>query len=57
MVKEVMSVRDAADYLGLSRNTVYRLVRSGEIPAKKFGNQWRISKAVLDEFLRGGKTQ
>jgi len=55
MVKEVMSVRDAADYLGLSRNTVYRLVRSGEIPARKFGNQWRISKAVLDEFLRGGK--
>lgn len=55
MVKEVMSVRDAADYLGLSRNTVYRLVRSGEIPAKRFGNQWRISKAILDKFLTEGE--
>lgn len=55
MVKEVMSIRDAADYLGLSRNTVYRLVRSGEIPAKRFGNQWRISKAVLDKFLTEGE--
>jgi len=50
MVREVMKIKDAANYLGLSKNTIYKLVRSGEIPAKKFGNQWRISKAILDEF-------
>ena len=47
-----MSIEETADYLSLCRNTVYRLVRCGQIPAKRFGYQWRISKTVLDEFLR-----
>jgi excisionase family DNA binding protein len=52
VTKEVMSIEETADYLSLCRNTVYRLVRRGQIPAKRFGYQWRISRAVLDEFLR-----
>jgi len=55
MGKEAMKIKDTANYLGLSKNTIYKLVRSGEIPAKKSGNQWRISKAILDEFLKGDK--
>ncbi len=47
-----MRIEETADYLSLCRNTVYRLVRSGQIPAKRFGYQWRVSRAVLDEFLR-----
>ena len=52
MIKEVMSIEETADYLSLCRNTVYRLVRCGQIPAKRLGYQWRISRVVLDEFLR-----
>lgn len=51
MTKEVMSIEETADYLSLCRNTVYKLVRRGQIPAKRFGYQWRISRVVLDEFL------
>ena len=52
MAKEVMSIEETADYLSLCRNTIYRLVRCGQIPAKRFGYQWRVSRTVLDEFLR-----
>jgi len=53
--KEVMKPREAAEYLEISKVTLYKLLNSGEIPAKKIGKQWRISKAVLDRFLAGGK--
>jgi excisionase family DNA binding protein len=53
--KVVLNPREAAEYLGISKVTLYKLLKSGEVPAKKFGNQWRISKAILDEFLTGSK--
>lgn len=53
MNKEIMSPQEAAEYLGISRVTLYKLLKNGEVPAKKFGDQWRISKAVLDKFLEG----
>ncbi len=51
MAREIMSIEDVADYLRLSRNTIYRLIRSGEIPGRKLGNQWRIRKPLLDKVL------
>jgi len=36
------SPREAAAYLGLSEWTIRRLLRDGEIPARKIGSQWRI---------------
>ena len=53
--KEVLNPQEAAEYIRISKTTLYKLLRTGEIPATKFGNQWRISKTVLDEFLRGGR--
>jgi len=52
--KEIMSPQEAAEYLRVSKVTLYKLLRNGEVPAKKFGNQWRISRAVLDEIMREG---
>lgn len=33
--------------LGLSRSTTLRLLRSGTIPGKKIGGQWRVLKSDL----------
>ena len=55
MSKEVLTPREAAEYLGISKVTLYKLLNSGEIPAKKIGKQWRISKTILDEIVRGGE--
>jgi excisionase family DNA binding protein len=50
---EVLTVEQAAEYLGFSNNTVYQMVRDGRLPAVKIGKQWRIKKAILDKILSG----
>lgn len=55
MSKDIMTVKDAAEYLGMSLNTMYKLLKKRKIPGRKIGYQWRISKATLDRFLEGEK--
>jgi excisionase family DNA binding protein len=50
-VPEVMDVRQAAAYLGLSTDTLYNYAASGKIPSFKFGNRWRFKKSVLDKWM------
>lgn len=39
-----MSPEEYAEYMGVSRTTVYRMLAAGRIEdAIKFGGQWRIS--------------
>ncbi|MDF0673244.1 MAG: helix-turn-helix domain-containing protein [Nitrospira sp.] len=42
-----MTVVEARTFLRLSRSTMYDRLRSGEIPARKFGRQFRIPKESL----------
>lgn len=48
----VMTLEDAATFLKVSETTVYQLVRSGELKARKVGREWRILKSQLVEFLK-----
>lgn len=50
---EVMTVAEAAAYLRVSEADVQAMIDSGEIKARRIGSQVRISKAALDEFLKG----
>lgn len=42
-----MTVGEARRFLRLSRTTMYDRIRSGEIPARRFGRQYRIAKESL----------
>lgn len=53
--KEVFNPEEAAQWLRVSPQTVYRLLRSGKLPGKKIGQQWRIHKEDLVNYLRGKK--
>lgn len=37
----------------ISRDTVYREIRSGRLPAVRIGGVWRISIELAEAFLRG----
>jgi excisionase family DNA binding protein len=50
-MKEIMTPREAADYLSVHVRTLYRLVKNGEIPGRKIGGSWRFKKDALDEWL------
>jgi len=52
VMKEILDLKEVAEYLGLNKRTVYNLVRKGEIPGAKIGRQWRVKKESLDELFR-----
>lgn len=49
-----LTVAEVAKKLGVSKNEVYRMVREGELPAKKIsGHRTRISDAEVERFMDG----
>ena len=48
---ELMTVQELADYLRVTKKTIYRLFRQNKIPAAKVGHQWRFDKTSIDEWL------
>ncbi|MGH9375238.1 MAG: helix-turn-helix domain-containing protein [Terriglobia bacterium] len=46
-----MDVREASQYLGVSKETLYKYVTEERVPAFKLGNRWRFKKAVLDNWM------
>ncbi len=48
-----LNIREAAEYLGISPHTLYKLVERSEVPAAKIGGSWRLNPAALDEFFSG----
>jgi excisionase family DNA binding protein len=50
-MKEIMTPREAAEYLSVHVRTIYRLAKNGDIPGRKVGGSWRFKKDALDEWL------
>jgi excisionase family DNA binding protein len=51
MEREVLTVRQAAELMQVSTDTVYRLASSGELPAKKVGRIWRLHCSAIKTYL------
>ncbi len=49
--REVMNIREASHYLGVSPDTLYRYIYEDRIPAFKLGNRWKFKKTVLDRWM------
>ena len=47
MRENLVTVREAANFLRISARTVYRLIDSGQIEAVRIGKQWRIPLSDL----------
>src|SRR5215203_4663841 len=55
MTESVVDYRDpdwVAERLGLDKNTVYKFLHDGTIPAIQIGRKWLISEARLLQWLR-----
>ena len=51
MPREIMKVKEIAEYLGFSPTKVYRLIETSKIPAIKVGKQYRFKKSIIDDWL------
>ena len=48
---EVITLEELAYYLRISKSTVYRCVRLGQLPAFRVGRQWRVNLKVVQDHL------
>jgi len=44
-MEKLLTTQEVADYLGLTRRTIYTFVQEGTLRAVKVGREWRIKEA------------
>ncbi len=50
-MSEVLTAKEAAEYLKLSVETVKAKARAGQMPATKIGREWRFSQRQLLKWI------
>ncbi len=48
----IMTVHHVAKYLRLSEAKIYRMARTGGLPAFRIGRTWRFNKGTIDDWIR-----
>ena len=52
VVPRVLTVRELADYLRVHSSTVYRLLRSNQLPGFRIGSDWRFNAELIQQWCR-----
>ena len=50
--REILTLREASEFLNCHPSTIYRLVKSSQIPAFRLGGSWRFVKPELHRWIR-----
>jgi len=48
---EILTLDEVAQYLKISKKTVYKIVNSGDLRAFKAGKHWRVRRAELGAWI------
>ena len=48
----LMTLEEVADYLRVTRKTIYRLLEKRAIPCTRVGHQWRFDREAVEAWLR-----
>lgn len=48
---DVLTAYETMDYLGIGENTLYRLLKSGELGAFRIGRIWKVPRKELDKYI------
>jgi excisionase family DNA binding protein len=46
----IMTVTELSEYLRVHPSTIYKLLRSGDLPGFKVGSDWRFSTELIDRW-------
>ena len=55
--REIFMPEQAANYLQVDRETIYRYIRQGKLVASKLGRRYRIPKGSIDLLLWATRTR
>ena len=56
-VTRTLTLGEVANYLHVSRSTIYRLVQRNELPGFKVGNDWRFTTEEIDRWCSERQTR
>jgi excisionase family DNA binding protein len=48
---EILTLEEFAKIMKVSKITIYRMIKSGQIPAVKFGKSWRINQTIIKDLF------
>ena len=51
--RQTLKIEEAAKVLGISRNTAYDAVKTGELPTIKIGRRFLVPRVALERMLAG----
>lgn len=51
-----LTIDDLAEYLKISKSTLYKLAQAGKLPGQKIGRHWRFHKDAVDQWLKERKS-
>jgi len=50
----IFTIGNLAEYLKISKSTLYKLAQHGKLPGVKVGRHWRFHKNAVDRWLAEG---
>ncbi|MCD8151350.1 MAG: helix-turn-helix domain-containing protein [Clostridiales bacterium] len=49
--RDIMTVFDVAEALGIGKNRIYELMEAGELKAFRIGRIWKIPKRSVETYI------
>ena len=56
-VGELITLQEAAEYAGLSNESIHSYVKKGRLKARKRGWMWFTTRAAVDQYLASRHTE
>ena len=54
MTNRWYSLKEICEYLGVSRDTVFKWIDNKNMPAHKMGRQWKFKIDEVDDWIKSG---
>lgn len=51
-----INIEDAANHLGVTKDTIRNWIKKTDIPAHKIGKLWKFKRSELDAWVKSGKS-
>ncbi|OGO32970.1 MAG: hypothetical protein A2Z16_04635 [Chloroflexi bacterium RBG_16_54_18] len=52
-IPEIMTIQEASRFLRVPLSSLYKLVKTGDIPCQKVGRHWRFNRETLLKWVAG----
>ena len=54
LINRWYSLKEICEYLGVSRDTIFKWIDSKNMPAHKMGRQWKFKIDEVDNWIKSG---